>query len=82
MPMTGTAGRKETRDAGERYPDAGRAVSMNTASAFMPESQSDATIDRQRLLDSAKRLMAAYGYERTPIEVVASDAGTDRKSVV
>lgn len=49
---------------------------MNEAPAFMLGSSSDTDIHRQRVLDSAKRLMAARGYECITVEAIARDADT------
>ena len=47
---------------------------MNEVSALVLGTQSDNNINRLHLLDSAKRLMAIYGYERTTLEAIAHDA--------
>lgn len=59
-----------------------QAAYMNELQIFMPDSQRDIGYNRQRVLDSARRLMAREGYERATIEAIASDASTTAASVV
>lgn len=49
---------------------------MNELPAHMLGSTRDTEVYRQRLLDSAKRLMAVRGYEGATIDAIARDAGT------
>lgn len=58
-----------------------QAIYMNELQVFMPDSRTDGGYNRQKLLDSAKRLMARDGYERTSIEAVAQDAGTTTAAI-
>lgn len=59
-----------------------QAAYMTELRAFTPDSDRDIGYDRQRVMDSSKRLMARDGYERTSIEAVAEDAGVAEAAVL
>lgn len=59
-----------------------QATYMNELQAFMPDSRTDIGYNRQRVLDSARHLMARDGYERTSLEAIARDAGTTETAVL
>lgn len=59
-----------------------QATHMTELRAFTPDGNTDVTYDRQRMLDTSKRLMARDGYERTSIEAVAKEAATTEAAVL